>query len=250
MSRILLPSLLALAATLAATPAVPPAAAAGWQDNASSLLKGLTDQAGPASGVTSSEATAGLKEALRVGTDTVVDVVSAAGGYLNDADIHIPLPKSLQRVQSALQMVGMADLADDLEVRMNRAAEAAAPEARELFAEAIGNMTFDDAKNILNGPDDAATRFFQKNMTPGLTERFSPIVQDELAQAGAIASYDRMMSQYGQIPMVPDVKANLSDYAVEKALDGLFLMLAREEAAIRNNPAKQTTDLLRQVFGQ
>lgn len=240
--RLALPLLLAL---FLAAPA-----SAGWQDSASGLLKGLTESGGAGGALTSSEATAGLKEALKVGTDTAVDLVSAAGGYLDNADIHIPLPESLRKVQSALQMVGMADLADDLEVRLNRAAEAAAPEARDLFAEAISQMTIDDAKAILDGPDDAATRFFQRTMTPGLTERFSPIVEAELAQAGAIRSYDRMMGRYDRIPMVPDVKADLSDYAVEQALDGLFLMLAREEAAIRNNPAKRTTDLLRKVFGQ
>ncbi len=132
---------------------------------------------------------------------------------------------------------------------MNRAAELAVPEAKELFFNAISEMTLEDVQGILGGPEDAATRFFQGKMTPPLKDRFAPIVNAQLADAGAIQAYDRMIGDYKKIPFVPSVEADLAPYVVEKALDGLFLFLAREEAAIRTDPVKRTTDILRKVFG-
>jgi hypothetical protein len=110
-------------------------------------------------------------------------------------------------------------------------------------------MTLEDAQGILAGPDDAATQYFQGKMSGPLTERFTPVVNDELADAGAVQAYDKMMGDYGKIPFAPDVQANLTPYVVQKALDGMFLMLAREEAAIRQDPAARTTELLQTVFG-
>ena len=191
----------------------------------------------------------GLREALRVGTDRAVSTVGRHDGYNADPDIHIPLPESLVRVQSALDMAGYGDLGRDLELRLNRAAEAAAPEALDVFWNAITAMTLDDAKAIYDGPDDAATRFFERTMTPDLTDRFRPIINDSLAQVGAIKAYDDMMTPYQAIPLVPDVKANLTDYAVGEALNGLFNKLAIEEAAIRQLPTARTTDILVRVFG-
>lgn len=143
----------------------------------------------------------------------------------------------------------MAGLADDLELRLNRAAEAAAPEAKELFLQAISDMSLEDVQGIYNGPDDAATRYFQSKMTPPLAERMAPVVNDSLAEVGAIQSYDEMMGQYKTVPFVPDAKADLTEYVVEQAMDGLFHYVAKEEAAIRNNPAERTTELLKHVFG-
>lgn len=191
----------------------------------------------------------GLVEALRVGTERVVTQVSAADGYNLDPDIHIPLPGALKNVQKVLKSVGMSSLADDLEIRLNRAAEAAAPEAQELFWQAISEMSFEDVQQIYNGPDDAATRYFQEKMTPALTERMRPVVDRSLADVGAIQSYDNMMKQYESVPFVPDAKADLSTYVVEKSMDGIFHYVAIEEAAIRNNPAARTTELLQKVFG-
>jgi len=191
----------------------------------------------------------GLREALRVGTQRVVRQVGARDGYNTDPDIHIPLPGTLKRVQSALRGVGMADLADDLELRLNRAAEAAAPEAKSLFLQAIGDMTLDDVRRIYDGPDDAATSYFQQKMSPPLAERMTPVVDRSLADVGAVAAYDKMMGRYEAIPFVPDVKADLTRYVVDKAMDGIFHYVAIEEAAIRNNPAARTTALLQRVFG-
>ncbi len=237
-----------LALLLAVAPG-PAVAQGSFFDQAKKALEGLTGAA-PGGGILSSREIAdGLREALRVGTERVVGQVGARDGYNADPTIHIPLPGVLKDVQSALRRFGMAGLANDLELRLNRAAEAAAPAAKELFWQAIGGMTLEDVEGIYNGPDDAATRYFQRKMTPPLAERMAPVVNRSLAEVGAIRSYDEMMAQYAVMPFVPDVKANLTEYVVEKAMDGLFHYVAREEAAIRNNPAKRTTELLRRVFG-
>jgi hypothetical protein len=142
----------------------------------------------------------------------------------------------------------MAGLADDLETRLNRAAETAAPEAKELFWQAIIDMTLEDVQRIYDGPDDAATEYFKSKMSRPLAERMVPIVEHSLLDVGAIRSYDQMMGQYRALPFVPDVKADLTAYVVEKAMDGIFHYVAEEEAAIRTNPAARTTDLLKRVF--
>jgi hypothetical protein len=212
------------------------------------LLQGLGgDVAGE--GLTSEEIGDGLLEALRVGSKRVVKRVGREDGYNADPDIHIPLPGALEKVQSALKTVGLANMADDLELRLNRGAEAAAPEAKAVFFDAIKGMTWEDVKKIYKGPDAAATRYFQRTTNPELVERFTPIIEDSLSEVGAIRSYDDMMAQYKALPLVPDAKSDLTSYTVEKALDGLFHYLAKEEAAIRNNPAKRTTELLQKVFG-
>jgi len=197
----------------------------------------------------SDDIAAGLREALKVGSERVVQQVGARDGFNADPQIHIPLPGALQDVQSMLRKTGMAGLADDLELKLNRGAEAAAPEAEALFLQAISEMTLDDAKEIYNGPDDAATQYFKAKMSPPLAERMSPIVDASLSEVGAVRAYDDMMAQYDTIPFVPDVKADLTGYVVRKALDGIFFYIAKEEAAIRNDPAARTTELLKKVFG-
>lgn len=191
----------------------------------------------------------GLKEALKVGSERVVGQVGSNDGYNADPEIHLPLPDSLKTVQSALRAAGMSGLMDDLELKLNRAAEAAAPKAKALFWKAISEMTLDDVERIYNGPDDSATRYFQGKMTASLAQEMRPIVDESLSQVGAIRSYEDAMGQYKSLPFVPDAKANLSDYVIEKGMDGIFYYLAREEASIRQNPVKRTTALLQKVFG-
>lgn len=191
----------------------------------------------------------GLKEALRVGTQRVVAQVGVVDGYNADPLIHIPLPEDLRKVHNTLDKIGLGGMTSDLELKLNRAAERAAPEAKEVFWNAIAQMTLDDVRGIWQGPDDAATQYFRGKMTTPLTERFTPIVTDSMSEVGAIRSYDRMMARYESIPFVPDIKADLTHYTVKKGLDGLFTYVAKEEAAIRRNPAKRTTDLLKRVFG-
>jgi len=200
-------------------------------------------------GLSSDEITAGLKEALRIGSEKVVGQVGQADGYLNDSAIHIPLPENLKMVHETLNKFGFGSLTADVETRINRAAEKAAPQAREVFWQSIQAMTLDDAKKILDGPDDSATQYFKRTMSSPLTERFTPIVEASLAEVGAVQAYDSMISQYKTVPFVPDVKGDLTSYSVAKALDGLFYYMAREEGEIRANPAARTTDILKKVFG-
>lgn len=230
--------------------AVPTATALAQSDflkkGLDTLMGGESDGGGSLS---TQDMAAGLREALRVGSERVVSQVGVADGFNLDPEIHIPLPGSFRQVQSALKNVGLSELADDVELKLNRAAEAAAPEARDLFVQAISEMTLDDAKRIFDGPDDAATRYFKDKMSAPLSDKMAPIVDRSLAEVGALASVDRMMASYQAIPFVPDVKSDLRAYVVEKALDGIFFYVAKEEAAIRNDPAARTTELLKQVFG-
>jgi hypothetical protein len=193
---------------------------------------------------------AGLKEALKVGSGNVVTQLGATDGFNKDSSIHIPLPASLDKVKSLLSKVGKSSLLDDLELKLNRAAEVATPKAKQLFWNAISAMTLEDAKGILNGPDDSATRYFKGKMTPELAKEMRPVVDESLSGVGAVKAYDDAMKEYKTIPFVPDAKANLADHVVEKGMDGIFYYMAKEEAAIRQNPAKRTTDLLKKVFNK
>ncbi|MDH3228950.1 MAG: DUF4197 domain-containing protein [Alphaproteobacteria bacterium] len=217
----------------------------GGSLNLQSALSG----AGLAGPLTDGEIGAGLKEALKVGTERVVAQVGTFDGYYADPAIHIPLPGDLDKVHDVLTRIGLNKLTADLELKLNRAAERAAPEARDVFWQAITEMTLQDVRTIWQGPDDAATRYFRGKMTTPLTERFTPIVLDSMNEVGAIRSYDSMMARYEAVPFVPDVKADLTRYTVGKGLDGLFHYVGKEEAAIRRDPAKRTTQLLQRVFG-
>lgn len=215
-------------------------------------IEGLTKDTGSSSkrtaALSDSDIGLGLRDALRVGTERVVGTLGKTDGF-NLSDVHIPLPGTLGKVQKVLKKVGQSGLADDLELRLNRAAEIATPLAKDLFWQAIEDMTLQDARGILTGPDDSATQYFRGKMSKPLANGMRPIVDDALADAGAIKSYDRMMGAYRQVPMVPDVKADLTAYVLEKAIDGIFLYIGREEAAIRHDPVKRTTSILQKVFG-
>lgn len=229
-----------------------PAAAQGWLED---LLGGLLRQGerpGPG-GLTLGEATAGLREALSVASVRTIDRVGRPDGYFRDRAIHIPLPGVLGTAQSVLSAVGSAGLLDDLELRLNRSAEQAAPQARNIFFDAIETMTIEDAFGILQGPDDSATRYFQRRMTPDLTTAFRPIISGELADAGAFTALENLVSNTQARMLAPAVgdyaRADLVDHGLTFSLDGIFYYLAREEATIRNDPLARSTDLLRRVFG-
>lgn len=202
-----------------------------------------------ASSLSTQEISAAFKQALDIGSRKVVDQLSAAGGFNNDSAIRIPLPEKLQTVKKWMGKVGLGDRMDDLEVKLNRAAEDAAPKAKSLFVDAIKAMSFDDVRKIYNGGDNAATDYFREKMTPALTQEMQPIVQNSLSEVGAIKLYDSAMSDYKNIPFVPDVKTDLVNHVVDGGLDGIFHYLAKEEAAIRQDPVKRTTELLERVFG-
>ena len=219
-----------------------------WWKKGRDLLGGVAPS-GAVGGLSSAEIAAGLKQALEVGTDNVVAQLGQPGGFNADPKIRMPLPESLATVQRTLDRIGMAAMLDDLETRLNQAAEVATPRARDLFFQAIADMTLEDVKAIYRGPDDAATRYFQQKMSRPLAEEMSPIVQASLAEVGAVKTYDDVMGRYRALPFVPDAKADLTTYVVQKGMDGIFYYLAQQEAAIRQDPARRTTELLRRVFG-
>jgi hypothetical protein len=221
---------------------------AGWLQKGLDILKGPAATK-PQQALSSDEIRAGLKEALRIGSGNVVSRLGSIDGFNLDPTVHIPLPKQFENVRSVLARVGMSSRLDDLELKLNRAAEVATPKARDLFLQAISDMTFEDVMNIYNGPDDAATRYFQEKMTPPLAREMEPFVNQSLSQVGAVQTYDSVMKEYRAIPFVPDVKADLTTYVVDKAMSGIFHYMAVEEAAIRQNPVKRTTELLQRVFG-
>lgn len=191
-----------------------------------------------------------FKEALSISSKTVVNQLSLKDGFNANPDIRILLPHSLKTLQYTLKRFGMSGLIDDLEIKLNRAAEAATPEAKALFLEAIKGMKFEDVKRIYNGPKDSATQYLKETTSPDLKAKLTPIVERSLQEVGALASYDKAISNYKNLPFVPDVKADLLSHVLDKTLNGLFHYVAQEEAKIRQNPMKQSTELLKKVFSQ
>jgi len=224
-------------------------ASAGWLDKLKDMVSGGNEEQGATQALSTDDIGGGLKEALRVGTENVVSSLGTTDGFNLDPQIHIPLPAKLDQVKNVLGKVGMDSMLTDLETRLNRAAEIATPKAKGLFISAINEMTLDDVMAIYNGPEDSATQYFRSKMSGPLAIEMKPVVDESLADVGAANSYEAAMEHYNSVPFVPKVDADLSDYVVEKGMDGIFYYLAKEEAAIRQDPAKRTTDLLRRVFG-
>ncbi len=240
-----------LAAAIVMAPASKAAAQNSFWDIAGSLLGQRTQATNSAalSALSQSDVQAALREALTISSQKVVGQVGKEGGYSLDPKIRIPLPPALQPVDRALKAVGMGAMTDDLQMRLNKAAEAAAPKAKDIFVSAIKKMTIEDAKQILSGPDDAATAYLRKQMSPEMLTAMQPVVASALADAGAVQAYDSVVGQYKKtMPFMPDAKTNLSHYATQKAIDGIFYYVAQEEAAIRKNPAKRSTELMKKVF--
>lgn len=223
-------------------------AADSWWKKAVNVLAG-TDESPLPVDLSSTEIADAFKEALSIGSEAVVQQLGEVDGFNGDPAIHIPLPRELGRLQTMLASVGMSSMVDDLELKLNRAAEAATPIARDLFLEAIADMTFEDVMTIYRGADDSATRYFREQMSASLSTQMRPIVENSLAQVGALQAFDRAVSRYQDLPFVPDVNANLTNHVIDEGMDGIFFYIAKEEAAIRENPVKQTTDLLKRVFG-
>ncbi|MEN8134840.1 MAG: DUF4197 domain-containing protein [Thermodesulfobacteriota bacterium] len=226
-------------------------AKSSWWDKGVNILNDVHERSGGAITTEPSYAEIGeaFKQALRIGSENVVSQLGSIDGFNHDPSIHIPLPEELHRIKKPLARIGMSKQVDDLELKLNRAAEYAVPKAKDLFLQAITEMTFDDIKNIYAGPEDSATKYFQRKMSSPLKKEMRPIVTNTLSQVGAIQAYDKVIGKYKSLPFMPDVKANLEEHVIQKGLEGIFYYLAKEEAAIRNNPAKQTTILLKKVFG-
>lgn len=210
-------------------------------------------QKGPGAGASLSQGDigAGLKDALKVASQRVVARVGKTDGYNGDPAIRIPLPGPLQKIEGPMKAVGASGMLDDLQLKMNRAAEQAAPKALNIFTDAASKMTITDARAILDGPQDAATQYFKRTTSGQLTTAFRPIVDQSLSGVGAVSTFKSVQAKAAGIPLAgQEVQGfNLTDFTVGKALDGLFHYLGVEEAAIRTNPAARTTDLLKKVFG-
>lgn len=203
---------------------------------------------GSGGALSTDEITRGLKEALTKGSTAVVGQVGASDGFNADPIIRVPLPKTLLKARDVAAKVGLDGTFNDLEVRLNRAAELAAPKAKSLFLNAIRDMSVQDAKGILQGPDDAATQYFKGNTQVELAAAMRPLVDQSLAQVGAVRTFKDAMSQYNKIPLAPNVNADLTAHVVEKGMAGIFHYLAVEEKAIRDDPLKRTSQLLQRVF--
>ncbi len=200
-------------------------------------------------GLSQTEMTQGLKEALSKGAKSAIAQLGKDGGFLNDASVKIPMPASLAKVEKLLRGLHQDKQADRFVATMNHAAEQAMPQAASVFSEAIDSMTLEDASGILKGPDNAATRYFRQKSEAKLTERFKPIISSATEQAGVTSTYKKMMNKAGPMARFMGGADDLDGYVTAKALDGLFSKLAIEEKAIRSNPVERTTDLLKKVFG-
>ena len=230
---------LPLALTILLLPVI--TSATGWESIVDSVKNAI-------GGSGSDEIANGLKEALRIGSGNAVSNVSAVNGYLGNPDIKIPLPESVEKVEKALRLVGYGDELDEFEVSMNRAAEAAAPQAKELFWDAVAEMQFEDAKKILNGRENEATLYFKDKTYSRLQEIFKPIVSDSMGNVGVTRQFQDLNQQVSQLPFTDQLAFDLDQYVTDKGLDGLFHMLALEEKKIRQDPAARVTDLLKKVF--
>lgn len=192
----------------------------------------------------------GLKEALRIGTGNAVGLTGKVDGYFRNEAIKIVMPEKLALVEKGLRAVGYGPKVDEFVLSMNRAAEKAAPAARDIFWGAVKEMSFDDARKILGGSDTAATDYFKQKTTVRLTEAFRPVVEKSMSQVGVTSKYNALIGQAQALPFGSVSSFDLNDYVVEKALGGLFLMVSEEERKIRKNPAARVTDLLKEVFSK
>lgn len=208
----------------------------------------LGDDAGGGA-LSTNEIVAGLKEALATGSSTVVAQLGQPNGFSGDPRIRIPLPSSLQKAKDVASKVGLGGRFEELEAKLNEAAEQATPKAKDLFLGAIRSMSVEDASGILQGPDDAATQYFRGRTGSELQSEMRPIVDDALGQVGAVATFNSLASRYNAIPGVPTLDADLTGYVVDEGMDGIFTYLAEEEKSIRENPLKRTSEILQRVFG-
>ena len=192
----------------------------------------------------------GLKEALKVGTENTVNLTGRLDGYFLNQAIKILMPEKLRNLEKGLTAVGYGPQVDEFVLSMNRAAEQAAPFAKQIFWDAVGEMTFQDARKILSGHETAATDYFKSRTTDKLTVAFRPVVDQAMNEVGVTRQYKELVGRFQTIPFVKSESFDIDHYVVTKALDGLFHVLGEEERKIRTNPAARVTNLLKEVFGK
>jgi len=223
----------------------------GIQNTDAQLMKNakklLNTKAG---GFTEKDAADAIKEALVNGTGESVKFVSALNGYLGNPEIRIPFPQEAKEVETKLRAIGMGKKVDEFNESMNRAAEQAANEAKTIFISAIKGLTVKDAINIVKGENNAATTYLQRTTSPDLKVAFQPKIKASLDNVNATKYWGDLITAYNKIPLVKKMNPNLTEYVTGKAIDGLFVMIAKEELKIRQNPAARTSELLKKVFGK
>lgn len=193
---------------------------------------------------------AGLLEALEVGSGNASERAAAHDGFAANPLIRVTLPQQLTEVDRTLRRVGLGRQMDDFVLRMNRAAEAASAEAVDVLLPAVRSITFEDARAILTGSEDAATRYFERTTRTELGRRFQPVVTDAMEETGLTAIFRSVIDSYNRLPLVEPTSFDIDDYVVNATLDGLFVLIAQEELAIRTDPAARVTALLRRVFAE
>ena len=212
------------------------------------LLKGLGGQGSAGAGLSDAKIGAGLKEALQVATEKTVSLTGKTDGYFANQAIKLLMPEKLRNFETGLRAVGYGGQIDELVLGMNRAAERAAPQAKQIFFDAIGDMSFDDARKLLNGGDTAATEYFRGKTTPRLTTAFRPVVEQSMSQVGVSRQYKDLVGRFDSIPFAKSQAFDLDGYVVDRGLGGLFTVLGEQEKQIRTNPTARATDLLKEVF--
>ena len=212
------------------------------------LLTGNAAAAGIAD-ITNSDATNGLRQALNEGSIAAVAKLGVENGFFANPKVKIPLPPAMQRVEGAMRAIGMRRQADELVLTMNRAAEAAVPEAKQLLVDAVKKMSVQDAKGILTGGDTAATEYFKRTTQGDLAKRFLPIVKKATDRVGLAQQYNSLAGQGAALGLVKQDQATVESYVTQKALDGLYLMIGEQEKAFRQNPLGATSDIVKKVFG-
>jgi hypothetical protein len=213
------------------------------------LLVPATVLAASLADISNRDAVNGLKEALTRGSHAAVARLGVENGFFGNDRVKIPLPPSLRRLEAVIRSIGMSPHADELVLRMNRAAEAAVPEAKTLLVDAVKKMSVQDAKGILTGGEDAATQYFKRTTSESLTKRFQPIVKKAMQKVKLAEKYDEIAASGAKLGLVKEEDAQLEDYVMRKALDGLFVVIAEEEKKVRQDPAGAASAILRKVFG-
>ncbi|BCY29571.1 DUF4197 domain-containing protein [Flavobacterium okayamense] len=211
-------------------------------------MQQVLDQMPQGTGLTQAEIGNGLKEALNNGITKQVSKLTATDGFFKNEAVKILLPEELQKVDKTLRDIGLSNLADEGLKVINRAAEDAVKEATPIFVDAVKQMTFNDAKNILMGDDRSATTYLQNTTSNALYTKFNPVIKNSFSKVGADKVWNQIITKYNSIPLVKKVNPDLTDYTTNKAMDGVFKMIAVEEKDIRNNFASRTSDLLKKVF--
>ncbi|MFN0299891.1 MAG: DUF4197 domain-containing protein [Burkholderiales bacterium] len=199
--------------------------------------------------ISNQDAVTGLREALVQGSGRAVGLLGKTDGFLGNPQVRIPLPQSLQRIEGTMRMFGLGHQADELVTTMNRAAESAVPEARTLLVDSIKKMSISDAKGILAGPQDGATQYFKRTTSSALAARFLPIVQQATAKVQLTEMYNNYAGKAASFGLLNAEDANLDQYITQRALDGLFTMIAEEEKSIRANPMGSAVNIVKRVFG-